>query len=224
MRNSVTARALAVMKRLIALDKIIGGVSVGSNKSERDFRAVEADLVNGRYSSILDWMDAVECVIRARENAFAKSSEEFYFLVFTRHVRRVFNKSCAHHFLFTMETWCDYVHRLREREARQMLKSPSLIQPWVKSAIPSAKKVVQADSQQVPISQKLNSLVAASELLTGEQEQADLIEIIRKLENLPDANKAEVSVDLTRLKPSTLDQLEECIRRSLQARGIPYPE
>jgi hypothetical protein len=186
--------------------------------SKPAFAFIEEKLQRNEYSRLQDCIDDVETTI----DKYEKSSSSVLYISLARHVRERFHKLCRDKRLFTIQSWCFEVQKLREAAISMMETAP----PKVKSrSAPLLAKLIRSKPSQILSDRELQNFVRASEQLTEDDDQRALIQILRdEGVDVRELNKLNVTIDLTTLKSSTFRRLEAYVRRTFDVKGIPYPD
>jgi hypothetical protein len=182
------------------------------------FDFVEDRIQRNDYDSLLSWMDDVESTIRKHEDA----SRDPSYQALCRHARQKFHKLCNAQRLFTMETWCTYVARVKEQAVLVMESAP----PKVKAkAAPLLTKLVRARPVQMITDRELHNFVSAASKLTDDDDHQALIHILRdEGEDASELTKLSITIDLTKLKLCTIHRLRTYVQQALGSRGLAYPD
>jgi hypothetical protein len=183
----------------------------------RDFNDILAALESNKYGSTLDWMDNVELVIRSQET----SATNPYHKAFIGHIRDIFVRSCHRYGLFTMTTWTQYVAKLKAKVSFNMQFAPANVKS---AASPLMAKLALSKNEPVISLAEMKKFVQASELLTTDEDHEAMIKICGESEDLPELVSTNITLDLVRLKLSTVRALQDFVRNTLEQRGISYPQ
>lgn len=210
MRERQRKSALSVMQRL----EFFSGCT---ETSVSLFSAIERKLRDGRFESLLHWIDTVEYNIRNLEAAATNPN----YISLACHARRVFAKQCRKHQLFTMETWCDHAAKVREKVVTVMESAPANVKA---RASPILTKLVRQRHHELIMDRELQNFVRATEQLNDDDDHQELIRMVREGEEHLELGQLNISVDLSQLKLVTVRKLEAYVRKAFAAKGLDYPE
>ena len=184
----------------------------------QDLSTITARLEAGEYKTAQSWLDDVETVWANAETFHGHNS---MMSVLAREGRRLFEKYIARFHIASPGTWCREVSRLKTRICDILGQPPPRMKAFAPSTAPgSASKLAH-----VPMTEsELDSLVQASEMLVGDEEQNGMAEVIRELQPELDISQHGTLLDVTKLELETLYALREYLRDTLEKRNEKYPE
>jgi hypothetical protein len=226
MNENVTDAAIAVMdsisKHPIANDFLEppgeDGEASDSSAEPRDFSTILSQLKEHQYPSIQNWLQDVEAIWAHAETTAGLGSPQS---AVVNECRRLFDKYRRKIDVLTLNAWCSEIYRLRTRIADLMGQPPArLKQTGSGQGAASTMKPTFP-----PFSDKeLQNFVSATELMTRDEDQAELLRILDDTHPELDTGGTDFLVDVSKISTQTAYAMRDYIRTSLDKRGIKYPD
>jgi len=189
-------------------------------KNPQDLGTIRKRLVSKEYKLIKDWLDDIEMVW---SNAELYNGSEHYVSHLANYCRTIFRKELKNHHLQTIEAWCKDVYKFRTKVSETMAQPPPKVKQYAGSL--NAGRSLKQSSQNSYMSDKeLSSLVTAAEKLVSEEHQREMIRILNEFQPDLDLGESELSLDLSRLHPHTLQALREYMKSAYEKNGEKFPE
>ena len=187
-------------------------------KNPMDLSKIKKRLSENHYKSVQQWLDDVELVWSNSDKYF---SQDPTMLNITQECRRLFNKHKRTVGALSMGTWCGEVYRLRSRLYDLMGQPPAKVKQYA-----SSLGAAHTMKQNMPrfTEREFQNFIAASEMLTGEEDQKEMLKILDEMQPEIDPGSAEIHIDLTKLSLPTLYALRDYMRSTLEKKGSKYPE
>lgn len=229
MNEEIRKAAIEVMNQMIAhpiANDFIEPIQPGDDmqdyfeiiKNPRDLTSIKNNLIENKYNCVQAWIDDVELVWANAEQYYPPDSHQ---IVIAAECRRLFAKHKHSVDALSMGTWCGEVYRLRTRFYDLMGQPPARVKQYA-----SSLGAAHTMKQNMPkfTERECQNFIAASERLSGEEDQREMIRIIDEMQPDIDPGSAEIHLDLTKLNLQTLYALRDYMRTTLEKRGSKYPE
>ncbi|OHT05788.1 Bromodomain containing protein [Tritrichomonas foetus] len=187
-------------------------------KNPQDLSTIKTRLSDSKYSNVQQWIDDVELVWSNAEQYYGAQNHN---ASIAAECRRLFTKYKRSVDALSMGTWCGEVYRLRSKLYDLMGQPPARVKQYA-----SSLGAAHTMKQNMPrfTEREFQSFIAASEMLTGEEDQKEMLKIIDEMQPEIDPGTAEIHLDLTKLSLPTLYALRDYMRTTLEKRGSKYPE
>ena len=228
MNELLRKRAIAIMNRLMGHPSASPFISMPDSMNDNgmvmDLSSIKDRLQEHKYPKLQSWLTDVEqCWINAEtKNAEnpndKKTSQE---LVLAEQNRRLFEKEKRTIDILSANNWGNEVIRLKGRITDIMSTPPPKIKQF---ASPLLNNKV-AKPAATPLSeQELKCFVEASGKMDTEEENAEIIRIIKEMQ--PDLldESSDNWLDVSKLNPATLNALRCYVKSELEKKGEKYPE
>lgn len=187
-------------------------------KNPQYLNPIRQKLENGQYKQIKDWMDDVELVWSNVELFYGgKSSWGFA----AAENRRLFAKEKSLFEQTMIGSWCREVYGLRTLVTELMTQPPEKVRQFADKlgAVRTMKH-----SQPLLSEKELQSFMQAAEMLTSDEDHREIIRIVTEMQPELENGRQEIFVDVTKLKPSTVQAVTEYMKSALEKQGLKYPE
>ena len=187
-------------------------------KNPQDLTSIKNKLIEKKYTSVQQWADDVELVWANHELYYGQNAHQ---ASIAAECRRLFGKYRHSVDALSMVTWCGEVYRLRSRLYDLMGQPPARVKQYA-----SSLGAAHTMKQNMPrfTEREFQSFIAASEMLTGDEDQKEMLKIIDEMQPEIDPGTAEIHIDLTKLNLQTLYALRDYMRTTLEKKGSKYPE
>ena len=133
------------------------------------------------------------------------------------HLQKLLTKLCCDDLL----SWAKRSNHLKNRLGKLLLQKPTLVRGAFVNEIDSSKKI----DEQLVSRQEMEAFVKAADALTDKRFQAEMIQIVEKMEpNLRPGKPTNMRIDVVEMKVSTMRALIEYAKAAYARVGKPYPE
>jgi hypothetical protein len=184
----------------------------------QDISSIKTRLREDQYQTIQSWLKDVDLIW---SNAELFYGPDALMSTVADGCRSTFRKYRRRVDVLSMSTWCREVDRLKNRLTNLLGLPP----PRVKQQSTSSTTTHGPRASPAPFSEReLQSFVQASEMMTREEDQMEILKIIRENQAEIDSGEAELVLDVTRLNLQTMHALRDFMKPALEKRQLRYPE
>ena len=134
--------------------------------------------------------------------------------------RRLFAKEKKLFDAMMIGGWCGQVYDLRTSVTELMTKPP----PKVKQVAESLGSVRTMKTTQVMTEKELHNFLIATQMLTSDEHQRELINIVISSQPEMETGKTDLYIDATKLSLQTVTRLKEYMTEALEKQGLKYPD
>lgn len=187
-------------------------------KSLCDLTTVKNKILKGEINTIQQWFDDMELIWTNAETFFAK---DHAMQLLINENRRLFHKEKKILFGQSIRQWCGNVYDLRTEITDIMNEPPSKIKQFA-DTLGAARSM--KPNQQVMNERDLQNFLKATELMTSDEDQKNLIEKLSKFQPELDTGSTDLTIDTSKLNPDTIQALKEYMEQSLENKGKKYPD
>ena len=187
-------------------------------KQPSDLNMVKKRLQEGQITTVQQWFDEMETVW---SNAEILTTKDKNYSVIISENRKLFNKERKKLNGMNIGQWCGHVYEMRTEITDLMNQPPSKIKQFTdtlgaaRSTKPNQQKMNERD---------LQNFIKATEMLTSDEDQKELIRIVTEQQPDLDTGNNEIFIDVSKLNPTTLSLIKDYIKQSLEKNGKKYPE
>jgi hypothetical protein len=229
MNDRVRTAAIAVMDKIAAhpaANDFLDPFQPSSDEQDyfdkitdpQDISTIRARLVENKYPSARQWLSDVDTVW---SNAIAYKGEKSDHAAMAIRCRQLFEKYRRAVDVLSVGTWCSEVYRLRTRVYDLMGVPPAKVKQYA-SSLGAASTMKQ---NMPPLTEReVQSFVQASEMLTREEDHAEMLRIIDELHPEIDSGAADLVFDVTKMNTQTIYALRDYMNTTLEKRGQKYPD
>jgi hypothetical protein len=192
--------------------------------------AIRARLWSDSYERVQDWFDDVDSVWAHYFSYSRPGAGDNTDLGAIRGVigiasdegRRIFSKEKARFGPPAVKGWCDEVYRLRT-SLTEMLAQPDGKGKLPAPSVATLRTAKRASA--VMTDRELHRFIQiGTEVLSGEQDQREMIRILTTEQPELESGKMEIHVDVTKLPEKTILALKNYMKSALERQGKKYPE
>ncbi|OHT09741.1 Bromodomain containing protein [Tritrichomonas foetus] len=187
-------------------------------KNPTDLNTIKTKIQDGRISTIQQWFEEMDHVWGNIELFYGKESP---FSIAANEIKRLFNKERKKLVGMTIGTWCGHVYEMRTVITDLMNQPPSKVKQFA-DTLGAARSM--KPNQQVMNERELQSFIKATEMMTSEEDQKELIKIITEQQPDLDCGNSELFIDVSKLNRNTVKIIKDYIKESLEKNGKKYPE
>lgn len=187
-------------------------------KKPIDLSTIKTKLLEGKYQTVQQWFDDMELVwsnaetFHGKEHSFGKVAAEN---------RRLFSKERKKLFGQSIDQWCGTVYELRSEITDLMNQPPSDVKKFA-DTLGAARSM--KPNQQVMSEREKQCFIKATEMMTTEDEQKKIIEIISKMQPELDNGNSELFIDVAKLNRNTTNAIRDYMKTALENDGKKYPD
>ena len=178
-----------------------------------DFDTIEKHLDDPDYT-IKKFKADVTAIVRNAIKYFGRDSE---FGECAEQLQKLLTKLCCD----DLTSWAKRSNHLKNRLGKLLLQKPTLVRGTLVNEIDNSKKI----DEQLVSRQEMEAFVKAADALTDKRFQAEMIQIVEKMEpNLRPGKPTNMRIDVVEMKVSTLRALIDYAKAAYAKMGKPYPE
>jgi hypothetical protein len=192
-----------------------------------DLSMILTRLESEQYTSIQEWLNDVELIWSNCEQYCASlpplSPTRRLHGILASENRRLFKKESQRFEGLILSNWCRNVYARRTQVTKLMTQPPGKIKQFTASL--GAARV----TRQTPggmSEREMSCFVSAAAMMQSDSDHRDLINLLTQLEpewDLDNGNPT-LAVDVTRLKPTTIQAVKAFMKAALERQGANYPE